>query len=399
MITKLLNRLGYEKRANPNDPWEGFQALRSGPVNAQTAQSVSAVYACVAAISETIASLPLHLYERGEARTKARHHSLYTVLHDIANEHQTALELREWMQACVLLRGNAYAKIERGYDGQVRSLTPIHPDRMSLYRTASSVIYEYTDHAGKVERLLQDEVFHLKHRAGDEILLGISPIQASRETIELSISERDHGNATFKNGARLSGILKFPQHLKPEQKASLKTSWDSQHAGNANAGKTAILDQGVEYQTVSMTLEDAEWIAARKFSVEEVARLFRVPPTVIGDLTHGNFSNSVEMSRQFVTLSLRRHLVMWEQAIAKQLLTPAGRRLYKPEHSVEGLLRGDAKNRADFYQSGINAGWMLPSEARKLENLPRIEGIDDIQSQEGQRQDTKLVERSMEKVT
>jgi len=399
MLTRLLNHLGYEKRANPNDPWEAFQVLRSGPVNAQTAQSVSAVYACVAAISETIASLPLHLYERGEARTKARHHSLYTVLHDIANEYQTALELREWMQACVLLRGNAYAKIKRGYDGQVTSLTPIHPDRMNLYRTTNSVIYEYTDHAGKVERLLQDEVFHLRHRAGDEILLGISPIQASRETIELSISERDHGNATFKNGARLSGILKFPQHLKPEQKASLKTSWDSQHAGNANAGKTAILDQGVEYQTVSMTLEDAEWIAARKFSVEEVARLFRVPPTVIGDLTHGNFSNSVEMSRQFVTLSLRRHLVMWEQAIAKQLLTPAGRRLYKPEHSVEGLLRGDAKNRADFYQSGINAGWMLPSEARKLENLPRIEGIDDIQSQEGQRQDTKPVERSLEKVT
>jgi HK97 family phage portal protein len=121
-----------------------------------------------------------------------------------------------------------------------------------------------------------------------------------------------------------------------------------------------------------MTLEDAEWIAARKFSVEEVARLFRVPPTIIGDLTHGNFSNSVEMTRMFVTLTLRRHLLMWEQSIAKQLLTPAGRAKYKPEHSVEGLLRGDAKNRADFYKSGIEAGWLLPAEARKLENLPEI---------------------------
>ncbi|MYN11780.1 phage portal protein [Pusillimonas sp. TS35] len=376
MLSKILSHFGYEKRVNGDPYWENFGAIRTGPVNATTAQSVSAVYACVSAISETIASLPLHLYERGQERTKAVKHPLYTVLHDISNQHQTALEFREWMTASVLVRGNAFAKIERGWDGQVRSLTPIHPDRVSLYRTTNSVIYEYTDHAGKVEKLLADEVFHLKHRAGDEVLLGVSPITASRETIELSISERNHGNATFTNGARLSGILKFPQLLKAEQKAALKTSWDSQHSGGANAGKTAILDQGVEYQTVSMTLEDAEWIAARKFSVEEVARLFRVPPTIIGDLTHGNFSNSVEMTRMFVTLTLRRHLLMWEQAISKQLLTTAGRAKYKPEHSVEGLLRGDAKNRADFYKSGIEAGWLLPSEARRLENLPAIEGID-----------------------
>ncbi|MGE4125741.1 MAG: phage portal protein [Pusillimonas sp.] len=373
MLKRMMALMGYEKReTNPNDTWASFTALRSGSVNAATAQSISAVYACVGAIAETIASLPLHLYERGPERTKAAKHPLYGVLHDIANEHQTALEFREWMMACVLLRGNAFAKIERGWDGQVRALHPIHPDRVSLYRTPAGVVYEYTDTQGKVQRLLADEVFHLRHRAGDDVLLGVSPIQASRETLELAISERDHGNSTFRNGARLSGILKFPQSLKPEQKASLKNSWDSQYAGGGNAGKTAILDQGVEYQTVSMTLEDAEWIAARKFSVEEVARLFRVPPTVIGDLTHGNFSNSVEMSRQFVTLSLRRHLVMWEQSISKQLLTPQGRAKYKPEHSVEGLLRGDAKNRADFYKSGIDAGWLLPAEARKLENLPEI---------------------------
>lgn len=373
MLKRMLALMGYEKReTNPNDAWASFTALRSGSVNAATAQSISAVYAAVSAISETIASLPLHLYERGPERTKATKHPLHGVLHDVSNEHQTALEFREWMMACVLLRGNAFARIERGWDGQVRALHPVHPDRMTLYRTGNGVVYEYTDTQGKVQRLLADEVFHLRHRAGDDVLIGVSPIQASRETLELAISERDHGNSTFRNGARLSGILKFPQALKPEQKASLKTSWDSQYAGGSNAGKTAILDSGVEYQTVSMTLEDAEWIAARKFSVEEVARLFRVPPTVIGDLTHGNFSNSVEMSRQFVTLSLRRHLVMWEQSISKQLLTPQGRAKYKPEHSVEGLLRGDATNRADFYKSGIEAGWLLPGEARKLENLPEI---------------------------
>lgn len=374
MITRLLSRLGVERRTNGDNYWQGFEALRAG--SQSTAESVSAVYACVSAISETIASLPLHLLERSEDRAKARQHSLYVTLHDVANPYQTALEFREWMQASVLLRGNAFARIERGYDGQVKALHPIPANKVTVLRTAGGVAYEYTDNNSNLIRLLQDEMFHLKHRAGDEVLVGISPIAASRATIDLAIAERDHGNATFKNGARLSGILKFPQQLKPEQRNALKTSWDSQYGGGQNAGKTAILDQGVEYQTVSMTLEDAEWIAARKFSVEEVARLFRCPPTIIGDLTHGNFSNSVEMSRVFVTMTLRRHLVMWEQAISMQLLTPAGRKLYQPEHSVEGLLRGDAINRADFYGKGIDAGWMLKAEARQLENLPAIEGID-----------------------
>lgn len=376
MITRLLSRLGFERRTNGDNYWENFAALRNGSQG--TAESVSAVYACVSAISETIASLPLHLYERGDDRAKAKKHSLYTTLHDQANAYQSALELREWLQASVLLRGNGYARIERGYDGQVKALHPIPADKVTVLRTAGGVAYEYTDSNANVIRLLQDEMFHLRHRAGDEVLIGISPIAASRATIDLAIAERDHGNATFKNGARLSGILKFPQTLKPEQRTALKTSWDSQYGGGQNAGKTAVLDQGVEYQTVSMTLEDAEWIAARQFSVEEIARIFRVPPTVIGDLRHGNYSNSVEMSRQFVTMTLRRHLVMWEQAISMQLLTPAGRRTYKPEHSVEGLLRGDATNRADFYDKGIAAGWMLKSEARQLENLPAIKGIDNV---------------------
>ena len=276
------------------------------------------------------------------------------------------------------MRGNAYARIQWGVDGQVNALLPLSPDRVTVLRVGDKLAYDYTNPKGVVYRLLQSEVLHLRHRAGDDGVLGVSPIAAAKGVVELAISERDHGNATFKNGARLSGILKFPQQLKPEQRTALKNSWDSQYSGGSNSGKTAILESGVEYQTVSMTLEDAEWIAARQFSVEEVARLFRVPPTVIGDLRHGNYSNSVEMARQFVTMTLRRHLVMWEQAIASKLLTEAGRRSYFAEHAVEGLLRGDSSNRADFYTKGISAGWMLPSEARRLENLPIIEGIDDV---------------------
>lgn len=380
VIQRLASRLGFERRSNGDNYWSNFAALQSGPVNANTAQGVSAVYACVGAISETVASLPLILFRRdGEDRQRATDHPLYRVLHDQANEQQTALEFREWMMAAVLLRGNAYAKIIRGNDGQVRELLPMAPDRVTVLRVGTGLGYEYTDFAGKVERLLSSEVLHLRHRLGDDGVLGVSPIAAARGVIELAISERDHGVSTFNNGTRLSGILKMPGTLKPDQRKSIAASWNSQYAGGPNHGKTAILESGVEYQVLQMSLEDAEWIAARQFSVEETCRLFRVPPTIVGDLRHGNYSNSVELARQFVTMTLRRHLVAWEQTISAKCLTDAGRRVYFAEHQVEGLLRGDATNRADFYTKGIAAGWMLKSEARKLENLPVIQGIDAAQ--------------------
>jgi HK97 family phage portal protein len=384
LITRALSAIGLERRSNGDNYWSNFASLQSGPVNAATAQGVSAVYACVGAISETVASLPLILFKRdGEDRTRATDHPLYKVLHDQPNDHQTALEFREWMMACVLLRGNAFAKIIRGYDGQVRELLPMAPDRVSVLRVGTGLGYEYTDFAGKVERLLPTEVLHLRHRLGDDGVLGVSPIAAAKSVIQLAISERDHGVNTFGNATRLGGILKVPGKLNPEQKASLSASWNTQYGG-ANTGKTALLEYGVDFTPVSMTLEDAEWIAARQFSVEETCRLFRVPPTIVGDLRHGNYSNSVELARQFVTMTLRRHLVAWEQSISKQLLTDAGRRIYFAEHQVEGLLRGDATNRADFYTKGIAAGWMLKSEARKLENLPVIKGIDDVQAANAQ---------------
>ena len=380
LISRLTSALGYEKR-NSDPYWSNILSLQSGTVNATTAQSVSAVYACVQAIAETTASLPLILYRRkGDDRERAVDHPLYKVLHDQANENQTALEFREWMMASVLLKGNAYARIVRAYDGQVRELLPLSSDRVQVLRVGDRIGYDVTNLNGTTERLLASEVFHLRHRLGEDGVLGISPIAAAKGVIELAISERDHGVNTFKNSTRLGGLLKVPGRLNAEQKANLATSWNTQHGGGANAGRTAILEGGTEFQPISMTLEDAEWIASRQFSVEETCRLFRVPPTIVGDLRHGNYANSVELSRQFVTMTLKRHMVMIEQAVASKLLTEVGRRTLYAEHAVEGLLRGDATNRADFYTKGIAAGWMMPSEARKLENLPVIEGIDNAVS-------------------
>lgn len=368
----LLRRVGLERRsADPG--WANFAALRTGGVTPKRAEGISAVYACVSAISETIASLPLILYRRtdDEGRDRASDHPLYRVLHDRPNDRQTALEFREQMQAAVLLRGNAYARIGFGFDGQVRELWPIHPDRVTVLELDGGRLgYDVNDERGRRVRLVQDEVLHLRHRTETGVL-GVSPIVAAREVVELSLQEREHGLSTFRNGTRLSGILQVPNVLNAEQTKDLRQKWDAAHGGAENAGKTAVLGAGVEFKPVSMTLEDAEWIAARQFSVEEICRLFRVPPTVVGDLRHGNYSNSVEMNRHFVVHTLRRHLTMWEQAISRSLLTDAGRRLYFAEHSVEGLLRGDSLNRAQFYHYGIDDGWMDADEVRRLENLPR----------------------------
>jgi HK97 family phage portal protein len=376
IITRALSLVGLEKRSTIGiNGWP--VPLSATSVTPTTAQGVSAVYACVQSISETTASLPLILFKRnGDDRERATDHPLYRVLHDMANPEQTALEAREYLQACVLVRGNAFARIVRGYDGQVRELWPLNPDNVQVRRTPSGLVYEHSKE-GVMTRLLSHEVLHLRHRLGDDGVLGISPIQAARGVVELAQAENEHGRNTFTNGAKMLGVLKFPGKLKPEQRQAIGASWASQHAGAANSGRTAILEEGVDFQALSMSLEDASWIEARKLSVIEVCRLFRVPPSIVGAMEQSNYSNSVEMARQFATQTLRRHLVMWEQAIAAKCLTDAGRRTYFAEHQVEGLLRGDSVNRAQFYSSGISDGWMLRSEARKLENLSAIDGIDD----------------------
>lgn len=365
LIEKTLAAFGYEKRAIGADGWP--VSLAASSVTPATAESLSTVQACVSAISETIASLPLSVYRRTETgRDKATDHPLYRVLHDIPNERQSALEFREQMTAAMLLRGNAYARIVRGSDGQVRQLLPIHPDRVRVLDLDNGRLgYEISTSTG-TQRLTQDEIFHLRHRSDDGVL-GVSPIARSAATIELAIAERDHGVTTFQNGSKLLGILKAPGKLNTEQKTALKASWASYKAGG-----TPVLENGLDYETVSMTLEDAEWIEARKLSVIEVCRLFRVPPVIVQSMESANYSNSVELARQFVTLTLQRHLKAWEQAISRQLLTEAGRRTYFAEHGVEGLLRGDSTTRAAFYHNAIADGWMTTDEVRQLENLPKL---------------------------
>ena len=378
MLNRILSAIGLEKRSTIGvNGWP--IPLSATSVTPESAQGVGACYAAVALIAEAIGSLPLKLYRQdGDDRKTATEHPLHTVLHRAPNDQQSATEFWEWMVSSMLLTGNAYAKVTRGWDGQVRSLDPMVTDRVTIMRKGETIGgYEYTDRDGKRERLLPAEVFHLRHRAGNDPLVGVSPITAARAVIQLAQAEAQHGQSTFDNGTKASGIITMPGRLKPEQRQAIATSWASQYAGGANAGKVPIMEEGSSFVPISLSLADSEWVASRRFSVEEVARIFKVPPVLIGDLSHSTYSNSVAMDMFFAKHTLGRHLSAIEGAINRQLLTPQAARTMYAEFSLEGLLRGASTERAAFYSSAINDGWMLRSEARKLENLPALPGVDD----------------------
>ena len=373
-----------EQRADAYDRY--FDRFTTGAVSAgvdvsaNSAEALSAVYACVATVSESVASLPLEIFKRTEdGREKAKEHPLFELLSHSPNDHQTALEFRELMQRHVMLRGNAYAQIRWNSLGQVVSLTPIHPDSVSVLKTPQgSFVYEVADGSGQAKRLVAEEVLHLRYHSDDGVL-GRSPIAVARDTIGLAIAEQKHGASTFGQGTSLSGVLQTDNTLTGEQIRHISDQWSSRYSGTGNHGRTAVLPSGLEFKPISMTLEDASWVEARRLSVEEVARLFRVPPVLIGDLREANYSNAVQLTRYFVTHTLRRHLIMWEQAIARSLITDT--QSFYAEHNAEALLRGDSLNRAQFYSLALSDGWMTADEVRAKENLPKLNGDQDENTQ------------------
>jgi len=342
--------------------------LNTPVVNAKTAESISTVYACVSAISETIASLPFEVFKRtATGREKAKTHALYKLIHDKPNHWQTALEFREMLQRHVLLRGNGYAEIKRDRKG-ITALIPIHPDSVTvLVNNNGNLVYDVVQHDGSVKRLLQDEILHLRFHPSDSTpYLGRSPIQVAQDTIALSLSEQQHGTNTFNNGTSLNGVIETLPTTTKDQAKQISDSWKANYSGVKNAGTTPVLPSGASFKPVSMSLIDSQWLESRQFSVLEVCRLFRCPPHVVGVLDNANYSNAVEFARQFVTFTLKRHLLMWEQAINNTCLTD----IYYCEHNLDGLLRGDNTNRAAFYQSALSNQWMTIDEVRELENLP-----------------------------
>ena len=376
LILKIpfINRF-IEARAAPVD--EKMQAFMNGEdladtraglfVSEESAMRTSAVYACVRVLAETVASLPLPLYKRlTKGKEKAIYHPLYSLLHDVPNHEMTSFSFRETMMTHLLLWGNAYALIV--YKGKTPvELWPLHPSRVYVDRhsVTKELIYYYSDDDGQ-KMYSSSQILHIPGLSYNGIK-GLSPIALARETIGLSQATEEFGSRFFSNGARPGGILEHPGIVKDPEK--LRTSWENVYKGVKNSHKIAVLEEGMTYKEIGIPPNDAQFLETRKFQLNEICRMFRVPPHLIGDLERATFSNIEHQSIDFVVHTIRPWLVRWEQAIQRCLLSEGERSLYFVKFTVDGLLRGDFKTRMDGYAVGRQNGWYSANDIRELEDL------------------------------
>ena len=348
-------------------------------VTERSAMQITAVYSCVRILAEAIAGLPLHLYTYKEdgGKEKAIGHPLYLLLHDEPNPEMSSFVFRETLMTHLLLWGNAYAQIIRNGKGEVVALYPLMPNRMTVDRDSSGqLFYSYqmnnsdapTMRAGTVI-LKPSDVLHIPG-LGFDGLVGYSPIAMAKNAIGLAIATEEYGAKFFANGATPGGLLEYPGTVKDPDR--VRESWNKGFSGSQNAGKVAILEEGMKYTPISIAPEQAQFLETRKFQINEIARIFRVPPHMVGDLEKSSFSNIEQQSLEFVKYTLDPWVVRWEQSLSRALFTPEEKKQYFFKFNVEGLLRGDYQSRMNGYATARQNGWMSANDIRELENLDRI---------------------------
>jgi HK97 family phage portal protein len=344
---------------------------------------ISAVYACVRVISEAIAELPLHMYQlNGEKQEKAYNHPLYYLLHDAPNELMTSFVFRETLLTHLLLWGNAYVYKQMAYNGRIMALYPLIPNRMTVNRgVTGKIIYTYTTnendaiYKGKQETYTWDssDIMHIPG-LGFDGLIGYSPIAMARNAIGVAMATEGYGSSFFENNASPGGILEHPGVVKDPER--LRQSWQSQFTG-ANAHSIAVLEEGLKYHQVGISPNEAQFLETRKFQINEIARIFKVPPHMIGDLEKSSFSNIEQQALEFVKYTIDPWVIRLEQAINLSLLSFNDRGHYFARFNVDGLLRGDYNSRMTGYATARQNGWMSANDIRELE------GMNDIPDDEG----------------
>ena len=376
----------FKARDKPQDRTYGsnysflFGGTTSGkPVNEHTAMQMTAVYSCVRILAEAVAGLPLHLYKYTDSggKEKALSHSLYFLLHDEPNPEMSSFVFRETMMTHLLLWGNAYSQIIRNGKGEIIALYPLMPNRMSVDRDSNGFLYytytRYSDEAptmnGMTVTLRASDVFHIPG-LGFDGLVGYSPIAMAKNAIGMAIACEEYGAKFFANGAAPGGVLEHPGTIKEPQK--VRDSWNAAYQGSSNSHRVAVLEEGMKYQPIGISPEQAQFLETRKFQINEIARIFRVPPHMVGDLEKSSFSNIEQQSLEFVKYTLDPWVIRWEQAISRALLNSEEKKLYFSKFNVDGLLRGDYVSRMNGYATARQNGWMSANDIRELENLDRI---------------------------
>lgn len=358
-----------------------FGRTTSGkPVNERTAMQTTAVYACVRILAEAVASLPLHVYEyQDDGGKKLVHdHPLYYLLHDEPNPEMTSFVFRETLMSHLLIWGNAYAQIIRDGAGRVLGLYPLLPDKMEVQRDDKGNIY-YVYSRNSDENPTFKEYGNIKLKAEDVLhipglgfdgLIGYSPIAMAKNAVGMTLACEEYGASFFANGANPGGVLEHPGVLKDPSK--VRESWNSVYKGVSNAHKIAVLEEGMKYQQIGIPPEEAQFLETRKFQINEIARLYRIPPHMVGDLDKSSFSNIEQQSLEFVKYTLDPWVIRWEQSLQRSLLLPGEKGKYFIKLNVDGLLRGDYQSRMNGYAVGRQNGWFSANDIREMENMNPI---------------------------
>jgi HK97 family phage portal protein len=379
-LEKIKSALGFKPEAKAltlTSP-EAFSLFGAVPtasgihVGPGNAMRVPAVACAVSLISETIGSLPAKFYDRAD-KSALTNHPIYRLIHDEANPWTSAEQLREELTADALLTGHGYALVTRSENDQPLELHRLDPAKVQR---------EQADDGEPTYRVSYDQGQRL-HSYTDilhiEAFGGVAPITLGREAIALALSFEAHIGGVFANGGRRSGVITAEKSLDAEAKKKLAASWFANHGGK-NAGATALLDEGMKYAPVAMTLSDAQFSENRLEQIREIARVFRVPPTMLFELSRGTWSNTEEMARQFYAITLKPWLASWAWAYARCLLTPEERTALYVEFVTDDLLTTDAAARAASYGQYRSMGAMTANEVRSGLNLqPRSDG-DDLQN-------------------
>jgi HK97 family phage portal protein len=356
--------------ANPGAFLRALRGATDADITTPTsAMQIAAVYACVRVIATNIAALPLVLMMHdGQQRTPATDHPLYSLLHWLPNPEMTSIQFRLALGVHLALYGNAYAQIVRDRGGRVRELWPLRPDRINTERAENgALVYRYNEHL-----LSKTEIFHITHLSFDG-QTGYSPITLARRTLDTKARMEQYSANFWQNDAAPGVILRHPGTLTDQKFERIRSQWDDRHRGPSQAGRTAILEQGMDITTLSIPQTDAQFLESQKFSRQEIAALFGVPAHMINDLDRATFSNIEEMAQEFIDYTLMPYLEGFRQAIHRDLLTQPERDAgYYAHFRTQALLRGKHTDRAAYYQSMQQVGALSPNDIRQLEDMNPI---------------------------
>ncbi len=382
MFDRLRRLFGTRSGLAAPEPWlrEAWttQSAAGVPVTRDSALKVSAVYRAVSLISQTLAQVPLVVYRRLPNGGKRRDYdnALYPILSERPCPEMDSFTFRETLQTHILLTGNAYCEIQRDDRGRVRALWPLSPAAMTVERDRSTrrIVYRYqVPDGGQVQWLadpVRPPILHLKGLSTDG-LIGRSVLTAARDSLGLALAQQDYASRYFANDARPGGIIESPIALTEEAQGRLKSSWDAAHRGLTHSHRIAVLEHGLSYKQTSLSAQDSQLLEQRKFSVQEIARLFGVPPHLLGDLDRATFSNIEQQSIEFLTYSMLPWFRRWEAALKRALMPLSN--LHVPRFVIDGLLRGDQASRAQALAIGRQWGWLSQNDCRQLMDLNPID--------------------------